>query len=82
MRILFLFLIIPSPISYRSCFIKKKSRFQSLKKKGEIESNFLDTTFGGLKLNPYLVQYGFDPMIQIWASQKVWIKSYFQFHLW
>ena len=29
-----------------------------------MESNFLDTTFGGLKLNHYLVQYDFDPIIQ------------------
>ena len=29
-----------------------------LEKKGEKESNFLNTPSGGLKLNHYLVQYG------------------------
>ena len=41
-----------------------------MRKKGELESNFLDTTFGGLKLNHYLVQYGFDPMIQFGLVSK------------
>ena len=36
---------------------------KNLRKKGEIESNFLNTPSGGLKLNHYLVQYDFDPMI-------------------
>ena len=40
------------------------SLFKNVEKKGEIESNFLNTTFGGLKLNNYLVQYGFDQMSQ------------------
>ena len=42
-----------------------KSLFKNSEKKGEIESNFLNTPSGGLKLNHYLLQYGFDPMIQV-----------------
>ena len=38
--------------------------FFLIEKKGEIESNFLNTPSGGLKLNHYLLQYGVDPMIQ------------------
>ena len=33
-----------------------------LRKKGEIENNFLNTRIWELKLNHYLVQYGADPM--------------------
>ena len=44
--------------------IRFKSCFKSFEKKDEIESNFLNIPFGGLKLNHYLVQYGFDLMIQ------------------
>ena len=40
-------------------------------KEGEIESNFLVTPSGGLKLNHYLVQCGFDPMIQFGLSVSV-----------
>ena len=39
-------------------------------KNGEIESNFLNTPSGGLKLNHYLVQYDFDPMIQLGLVSK------------
>ena len=38
--------------------------FKILRKKGEIESNFLNTPTGGLKLNHYLVQYSVYPIIQ------------------
>ena len=74
MRILFNFLIMTSPISPRRCFIKNggfKSLFKNVEKvKGEIESNFLNTNSGGLKLNNYLVQYGFDQMIQFGLLSK------------
>ena len=54
-------------------FYKKKtdvSHFFKNEKRGEIESNFLNTPSGGLKLNPYLVQYYFDPMIQFGLINK------------
>jgi hypothetical protein len=41
-----------------------------IEKKGEIESNFLNTPSGGLKLNHYEVQYGFDPIIQFGLVNK------------
>ena len=39
------------------------NHFKKNEKKGEIESYLLNTLSGGLKLNYYLVQYDFDPMI-------------------
>ena len=41
-----------------------------MRKKGEIEGKFLNTPIGGLKLNHYLVQFGFDPMIQFGLVSK------------
>ena len=48
--------------------------FFFFQKKGEIESNFLSTPFGGLNWNHYLVQYGFDPMIQFGLVSKCGLK--------
>ena len=41
-----------------------------MRKKGEIESNVLNTPTGGLKFNHYLVQYVVDPMIQFGLVSK------------
>ena len=61
----------------------KKNRFKSLlkllRKKGEIESYFLNTPFGGLKFNHYLVQYSFDPMIQFGLVNNCGLKVTFNF---
>ena len=78
MRILFNFMIIPSLISSRWCFIKNSrfvSLFKKMRKKGEIESNFLYTPFGRLKLNHYLVQYGFHSVIQFWLVSESVVKK-------
>ena len=56
MRILFDFLIIRSPPDYVLSKTADFSHYQKNLYKGEIEGNFLNTTFGGLKLNHYLAQ--------------------------
>ena len=55
------------------------SLLSNFKKKAEIESNFLNTSTAGLKLNHYLVQWGVDPMIQFGLFNRCGWKVTFNF---